>query len=161
MFAHASAVVLSLTLTAPVDNTSSEVALRPLADAAAVAIVPTADSMTQGAALLESARWMRDGSSRRPGALPALYASLGVLQGLDLYSTRRAVSTGANELNPIVGKAAKNTGAMLAVKALSTAGSIYFTERAWKKNRKGAVVLMALVNGVTAAVVANNMKNVK
>jgi hypothetical protein len=41
---------------------------------------------------------------------------------------------------------------------LSTVGSIYFTERAWKKNRKGAVVLMAVVNGVTAAVVANNLK---
>jgi hypothetical protein len=51
-----------------------------------------------------------------------------------------------------------NSGAMLAVKALSTAGSILFAERAWKENRKGAVILMAVVNGVTAAVVANNMK---
>ena len=161
MFAHASAIALSLTLTAPVENTSAEVSLRPLADAAAVAIVPTTESSSMhGRGLLESASWMRDRTSR-PRALPALYASLGVLQGLDLYSTRRAVSAGANELNPIVGKAAKNTGAMLAVKALSTAGSIYFTERAWKKNRKGAVVLMAIMNGVTAAVVANNMKNVK
>jgi hypothetical protein len=48
---------------------------------------------------------------------------------------------------------------MIAVKALSTAGSIYFTERAWKTNRKGAVVMMAIVNGVTAAVVAKNLRN--
>jgi Domain of unknown function (DUF5658) len=104
---------------------------------------------------------MRDRSSSRPGALLGMYASLGVLQGLDLYSTRRAINAGAQELNPVVGKAAKNTAAMLAVKALSTAGSIYFTERAWKKNRKGAVVLMAIVNGVTAAVVAHNLKNAR
>jgi hypothetical protein len=47
---------------------------------------------------------------------------------------------------------------MLAVKAVSTAASIYFAERAWKKNRKGAIVLMAAINGVTAAVVAHNLR---
>jgi len=155
----APALVLSLALTGSVGKSSDLAGLRPLADAAAVAIVPSMD-LPHGAAAVETARWMRDGASR-PAALLGLYASLGVLQVLDLYSTRRAVDAGARELNPVVGNAAKNTGAMLAVKALSTAGSIYFTERAWKKNRKGAIVLMAIVNGVTAAVVANNMKNVR
>jgi Domain of unknown function (DUF5658) len=155
----AQAFVLSLALTAPTDD-SAEISLRPLADAATVAMVPSTELPSHGGAAVETSRWMRDRSSR-PGALLGLYASLGVLQGLDLYSTRRAVDAGAHELNPVVGKAARNTGAMLALKALSTAGSIYFTERAWKKNRKGAVVLMAIVNGVTAAVVANNLKNVK
>jgi hypothetical protein len=97
----------------------------------------------------------------RPAALPAMYAALGALQALDVYSTRRALNAGAVEANPVMRKATGNAGAMLAVKALSTAGSIYFTERAWKKNRKGAVVLMAIVNGVSAAVVANNLKNAR
>ena len=108
---------------------------------------------------LVAPRWAFD--AKRPAALPAMYAGFGALQALDIYSTRRAIGAGATELNPAMRPAAKNAGAMLAVKALSTAGSIYFTERAWKKNRKGAVVLMAVVNGVTAAVVANNMKNVR
>ncbi len=50
---------------------------------------------------------------------------------------------------------------MLAIKALSTAGTIYFAERAWKKNRKGAVILMAVINGVTAAVAARNIRNAR
>jgi hypothetical protein len=58
-------------------------------------------------------------------------------------------------------KASASSGAMVAMKAASTAGAIFFTERAWKKNRKGAVVLMAIVNGVTAAVVANNMSHAR
>jgi Domain of unknown function (DUF5658) len=99
--------------------------------------------------------WLSEGPSSRPASLPAMYATLGVLQVLDVYSTRRSLKNGGTELNPAM---KGNSGAMLAVKALSTAGSIFFAERAWKKNRKGAVILMAVVNGVTAAVVANNMK---
>jgi hypothetical protein len=56
-------------------------------------------------------------------------------------------------------RAEGNSGAMLAAKALSTVGSIYFTERMWKKNRKGAMILMAVINGATAAIAARNMKN--
>jgi hypothetical protein len=36
-------------------------------------------------------------------------------------------------------------------------GAIYFAERAWKKNRKGAIILMAVINGATAAVAARNI----
>ena len=136
----------------------------PLADATTAISVAAPDATTGPVGTvgtLKTPKWMLDAQDRRPAALPALYASLGVLQGLDIYSTRRAIDAGATELNPAMQSAAKNGAAMLAVKALSTAGSIYFTERAWKKNRKGAVVLMAVVNGVTAAVVANNMKNVR
>jgi hypothetical protein len=50
---------------------------------------------------------------------------------------------------------------MLAVKAASTATSIYFTERAWKKYKKGAIALMAVVNGVTAAVAAHNLRSAR
>ena len=99
--------------------------------------------------------------TRTSGAMPVMYAGLGVLQALDIYSTRRAVSAGARETNPLLGSAAKNTTVMLAVKGASTALSIYFAERAWKRNPKGAMILMAVVNGVTAAVVARNMQNAK
>ena len=45
---------------------------------------------------------------------------------------------------------------MIAVKALGGAASIYCAEKMWKSNRAGAVVMMALINGATAAIVAHN-----
>jgi hypothetical protein len=167
MFSTASTLMLTLALSAgPADSTApASVAPAPLAeavDAVALAHPPArfpAASTPLGNAL-KSAPWMTDGA-RRPRALPALYATLGAMQALDIYSTRRALAAGATELNPVMRRPAGNVGAMMAVKALSTAGSIYFTERAWKKNRKGAVILMAVVNGVTAAVVANNLKHAR
>jgi hypothetical protein len=102
---------------------------------------------------------MIDRQERRPAGLPALYASLGALHALDAYSTRRALAAGAHEGNPIMRKAAGNAGATLAVKAVSTAATIFFAERAWKKNRKGAVILMVAINGAMAAVSARNFRN--
>jgi len=99
--------------------------------------------------------------AKRPAALPAMYAGLGVLQALDIYSTRRALDAGATELNPVLAPGAKNTAVMAAVKGVSTALSIYFVERAWKKNRKGAMVLMGVIDGVTAAVVAKNLQHAR
>jgi len=50
---------------------------------------------------------------------------------------------------------------MLAVKVLSTAGTIYFAERMWKKNRKGAILLMVVINGATGAIAMRNMRNTR
>lgn len=124
---------------------------------------PIADEVNSGKLLSPDvlAVWKDESNLRRPSALPALYAAMGVLQALDVHSTFRALKAGASEANPAVRGAAGRTGTMLAMKALSTATAIYFTERAWKKNRKGAVVLIAAINGVTAAVVANNLKNAR
>ena len=108
---------------------------------------------------LVAPRWAFD--AKRPAALPAMYAGFGALQALDIYSTRRAIAGGAAEMNPLLAPGARNTAAMAAVKAASTAASIYFVERAWKRNRKGAVVLMGVLNGVTAAVVARNLQNAR
>ena len=105
--------------------------------------------------------WMVDQPVRRPAALPAMYAALGALQVMDVYSTRRAIDAGAYEANPLMRKAAGNSNVMMAVKAASTAGAIYFTERAWKKNKKGAVILMAAINGATAAIVMRNLRNAR
>jgi hypothetical protein len=106
--------------------------------------------------------WTRDRSETRPAALPAMYASLGVLQILDVVSTRQAVQTSrAHEVNLVMRGVAGNSAAMMGVKVASTAATIFFTERAWKKNRKSAVVAMVIANGITAAVSARNLRNAK
>jgi hypothetical protein len=87
-----------------------------------------------------------------------MYASLGVLQGLDIYMTVSAVQRGAVEANPVMKRVAGSEVASLAVKGATTAACIYFTERAWKHNRKGAVILMAAINVATAAVVGHNAR---
>jgi hypothetical protein len=94
--------------------------------------------------------------SPRPAPLLPMYASLVVLQGLDVYVTSSAVRNGAREANPVMKPVATNQAASIAVKAAATAGIIYFTERAWKQNRKGAVILLTAINVATAAVVAHN-----
>jgi Domain of unknown function (DUF5658) len=96
-------------------------------------------------------------STRRPPALVPLYGSLIALQGADVYFTSRAVSNGAREVNPIVKPVAGRTAAAAAVKAGTTALAIYFVERAWRQNRKGAIVVAAVLNAATAAVVVHNV----
>lgn len=94
---------------------------------------------------------------KRPPALPAMYVSLGAMQALDIYTTLRAVGAGAREQNPVVARLGGHAAAMAAYKAVTTAGTIFAAERMWKKNRVGAVVVMAIANGVTAAVAARNI----
>ncbi len=97
--------------------------------------------------------------AKRPAILPALYGTLGAMQVWDAYSTTVALQAGGHEVNPAAAAFAKNTGALLGLKAVTTASTIFFAERMWKKNRAGAVVLMAVINGATAAVAMNNMRN--
>ena len=111
-------------------------------------------------ATLANAPWMRDhgmpGQARTGKTLNVLFASYGVLQGLDMYSTIAARNHGAREVNPLL-----NTGytEAFAVKAALTAVTYVTTRAMGKKNKKAAVVTMMILNGVTAAVVANNLKN--
>lgn len=100
-------------------------------------------------------------STPRGAALPVLYVSLAAMQAADVYSTRAAIEAGAREANPAVAPFARNSGSLLAVKAASTASAIFFAERLAKNNRKAAIVLMAVINGATAAVAAHNMRNVQ
>ena len=100
-------------------------------------------------------------ATTRPALLPALYASLGAMQAWDIYSTKAALQAGAREANPTMAPVAGNTGAMLAMKAATTAGTILFAERMWKKNKVGAIVMLVAVNGATAAVSMHNMRNAK
>jgi hypothetical protein len=100
--------------------------------------------------------WARESAAKRPVALSALYGSYGTLQVLDVLSTRRALSRGAYEGNPVVGST--SSARTVIVKAAGASASIYFAERMWKKNRVGAIVTMALVNGISTAVVAHNAR---
>jgi hypothetical protein len=101
--------------------------------------------------------WTLSQKPRRPALLPALYGTYAVLQGMDLVSTRKALSAGAREGNPVMGSG--NLGTTIALKAATGAATVYFVEKTWKKHRVGAIVLMAAINGASAAVVAHNNRN--
>jgi hypothetical protein len=94
----------------------------------------------------------------RPSILPVLYVTLGVTQAWDVYSTRAALKAGAREANPATAVFSANTGAMIGLKAATTAGTILFTERMWKKNKVAAIIMLVAVNGATAAVSMHNMR---
>lgn len=139
----------------PADHVSA-----PISVAAIVADAAT--SMPAGEAQLPSLKRMSSApQSSRPSPLVPLYASLAVLQGFDIYTTNKAVSRGAVEANPAMAPVAGKTWASAAVKAAATAGSVYFIERAWKQNRKGAIILATAINAATAAVVAHNTQVAK
>lgn len=103
--------------------------------------------------------WAGNRVDRRPSILTALYASYGAVQTLELVSTHRAIAAGAAERNPLMKSG--NMAAMIGVKAAAGAATIYFAERAWKKNRVGAIVLMAVLNGATAAIAARNLQHAR
>jgi hypothetical protein len=103
--------------------------------------------------------WALSQTQKRPVALSALYGTYGALQALDVMSTRRALTAGAQERNPLMKNG--HMGAMIAVKAAAGVSTIYFTEKLWKKNRVGAVIVMAALNGASAAIVAHNQRNTR
>jgi hypothetical protein len=103
--------------------------------------------------------WKVSQEPKRPALLTTMYGTYATLQVLDLMSTRKALAAGASERNPLMG--AGNTGRMIAMKAATGALSIYFAEKAWKKNKVGGIVLMAVINSASAAVIAHNMHNAR
>lgn len=105
--------------------------------------------------------FLRDAERRRPAALVGLYSVLSGLNVLDVYSTMQALGNGAREANPLVARAGAQVGTAIALKAISTTGSIYFAEKVWKKNRVAAIVTMAALNAGTAVVIARNFRNAR
>lgn len=98
--------------------------------------------------------WTMSQTPKRPGLLPVLYGTYATLQVMDIVSTRKAIAGGAREANPLMQQG--GMGGAIAIKAASTAAMVFASEKMWKKHRVGAIVLMAAVNGVSAAVVAHN-----
>jgi hypothetical protein len=94
----------------------------------------------------------------RPLVLPALYVSFGALQALDAHSTLRALERGQVEGNPVMRGIASQPAAVVGVKAATTAGTIFLTEKLWRRHRTAAIVLMVAVNAGYAAVVAHNYR---
>ena len=100
-------------------------------------------------------------AAKRPATLPALYAALAGTEGWDLYSTSRALKAGAHEANLQIAPVSRNVGAMIGLKAATSAAVILCSEKMWKKNGRGAVVLMTLVNGAMAGVAVHNLHNAR
>ncbi|HUP39877.1 MAG TPA: hypothetical protein VM115_07130 [Vicinamibacterales bacterium] len=93
--------------------------------------------------------------------LPALYVSLGAVQAWDVYSTSAALKGGAIERHPLVAPVAGNSAGMIATKVGTAAMPVFFAERLWKKNRVAAIVMMAGINGATAAIAMRNIRNAR
>ena len=99
--------------------------------------------------------------AKRPMILPALYVSLGAVQAWDVDSTSAALKAGAIEGNPLVAPIAGNSAGMIAMKVGTAATTVFFAERLWKKNRVAAIVMMAGINGATAAIAMRNIRNAR
>lgn len=80
------------------------------------------------------------------------------LQAADMWTTISARQRGAREVNPLMDT---NYAQATAFKALMTAATVVASRKIAKKNTKAAVVTMVLLNVVSAAVVANNIKNTR
>lgn len=112
---------------------------------------------TTAASTVPLAAW----AVERPVSSPTLKVLLGsyvAVQGLDVYSTVLAKRNGAREMNPIMDGGSTQ---MWGVKAATGVATYFAVQAIAKKSRKGAIVTMLVLNGVTAAVVANNMKNAR
>ena len=99
--------------------------------------------------------------SRTTDAAPlrvSLYVSFAALQALDAHSTLKALSGGAHEANPLMQNVAGNPGALLAVKAGTTAATIFFAEHLAKKSPIASLAVMVAMNSAYATIVAHNYR---
>ena len=105
------------------------------------------------------ASWAVLEPQKRPATLTTLYGSYAALQVLDVVSTRGALGAGAREMNPLM--RSNNLAAVIGVKAAAGGATIYFAERMWKKNKVGAIAVMAALNGASAIIVARNQQHAR
>lgn len=88
----------------------------------------------------------------------SMYVSFAALQIMDAVSTRKALSGGAREANPLLGGIARNSAALFAVKAGTAAATTYFAEKLAKKHPRRAMIMMAALNTAYVAIVAHNYR---
>jgi hypothetical protein len=132
---------------------------------AGVALVPPVAAITP-ALLAEAAQRPRpleiavpksDGGIIGATALRrSTYVSYSALQVLDFVSTRQALTAGAREANPAMAGIVKSNAAMFAVKAGTAAATAIFAERLAKNHPRRATIMMLVLNGAYAAIVAHN-----
>lgn len=94
----------------------------------------------------------------RSPVLVSLYATLAGLQVLDVVSTRGALARGGVELNPLMKDAVGSNTLSVGIKSATTLATILAIDRISKRNRKAGIVAAVIANGVTAAIVAHNMR---
>jgi hypothetical protein len=98
----------------------------------------------------------------RPASLVPLYLTFASLQVLDTDSTIEALSRGYRESNPLLEPVSGHRGAMLAVKAGVTLGTIMLVERVWKgRHRRAAVLTMIGLNVGYGLIVASNYRRAR
>lgn len=95
---------------------------------------------------------------KRPRPLTSLYVSFAALQGLNAHSALPSVRGTADEMNPVVATYGTTPVKMLAIKAATTAGTIYLCEKLWRKNRAAALVVMIGLNSALAVATAHNYR---
>ena len=132
------------------ERTAGGPSATPVSDAVASAAKDTAPPVTL---------WTLSQRPKRPVILPVLYGTYAVLQGMDVISSKKAITAGAKEGNPWM--RGGGMGTTVAIKAASGAATVLLVEKAWRKNRVGAIVLMAAINGASYAVVAHNNRNAR
>jgi hypothetical protein len=150
------ASLMALLLTTGSASAADDVAAPTLAPAAAAA----AATLAQKAVLAPAVTFApRHTELRRPMVLPALYVGSALLQGYDAYSTLTVLNNGGREANPVMKGITQYPAAFIGMKAVVTASSIMAAERMWKRhNRVGAIVTMAVSNGLMAYVAAHNSR---
>jgi hypothetical protein len=104
--------------------------------------------------------WATEGAQTGPSsaAVHVMFGSYAALQALDMASTIKARQMGAREANPVM---AGGYGQATAMKALLSAGALGATAVMAKKNRKAAFVTLIALNAASAAIVANNIRNIQ
>lgn len=107
-----------------------------------------------------AAAWANEGieQPRSSKAMNVLLGSYGAIQALDMVSTIRARQAGAREVNPIM---TGGYGQATAIKAALSIGALGAVKVMGRKNRKAAFVTLIALNIASAAVVANNMRNLQ
>jgi hypothetical protein len=89
--------------------------------------------------------------------LTTLSVGLAGLEAFDAYSTLAAVGHGGVESNPMMRGIVSHPAAFIGIKAGITGASFFAAERLWREHHRGAAIaLMAVANGVMAAVAVNN-----
>jgi len=97
-------------------------------------------------------------TERRGALLSSLYVSFVALQVMDAHSTALALNRGARESNPLMAPFSDNTAALIAVKAGTTAGVLYMTDRVRRHNRLASILIMAAANSAYATIVSKNYR---
>ena len=90
---------------------------------------------------------------RRPAALTPLYASLAALQLYDGFASMTGQTGSLGGPGGVTATTGGNVAALWAVKSATTVGTIVVADRLWKrKHRAEAIAVMAVTNGVMAAI---------